>query len=223
MGAGFAYFYIYLSGPQLLQLFYIVIFTLAWVIGLFFLLPVHRLSLRLALSCFISLGLLAGVEFFSNGIWQNLFMALSLVWAGPVLVRKFHIQVRWASVVLLFCMLVDIYNILFATGGSSPSFSDETFFVNGAIVFHSALLGIGDFFLALLVVAFTQKKFGPRAALVLAFFIAVPRVVIRPLFNQLEGVTIPYYILIVPATLFFWWLLSRTKNLVRPERSGRNS
>jgi len=111
----------------------------------------------------------------------------------------------WFSVALLAAMAVDAYNVFVATA-PSELFSDAQLLFNGDIIFGSAILGIGDFFLASLIVAGVYKQFGWKRALMVAVCIAFARIVLRLLIPSLEGLVIPYYIVIVPIALVALWL-----------------
>jgi hypothetical protein len=221
---GMATLFLYTAGPTLLQGFYIALYTLLWAFGWFFFLPLSRLTRRIGLALLFAGLLLLIVTLFPGQLLQNIFMAGSLLWIGPIAVKKFRIPLRWMVLAFLIAGAIDAWNIFSngfgGSGGAKALFSDEQFFLNGLILFQTALLGIGDIVFGILAVSVTQKFFGFRPALALAFLIAIPRAFLRTVFPELQGVTLPFLAVLTPITLGFWLLLRGT-GLKDTEGTGR--
>lgn len=210
---GLTALFIYVSGPQLLQLFYIGLYTLSSLITLFFLFNLPKILWRSLAAITGSLLLLLVVLKIPSQFFQNLFMAGSLLCLGPVIfqklnfqsLKKFKINFKLIIVILVAVAIIDIYNVYFSP--SSGIYSDEGFFLNGLITFGKFSLGIGDFFLMYLIIGLTQKLWQTKPAVILAVFLAFARFFLRLLFPELSNVDIPYYLIIVPITLIFWLIL----------------
>ena len=224
IGGGLAALFIYVSGPQLLQFFYIILYTLSWLFTLFFLFKINKIIWRGLTALAGSLVLLLLVLKLPSQFFQNLFMVGSLLWLGPVIfqklsfqsLKKFKINFKLIIVILVSVTIIDVYNIYFSP--ASGLYRDEGFFLNGMITFGNFSLGIGDFFLMFLIIGLTQKLWQTKPALILAFSLAFARFFFRLLLPGLNNVDIPYYLIIVPITLIFWLIFylinkrSREKN-----------
>ncbi|MFA6908840.1 MAG: hypothetical protein WC289_03045 [Patescibacteria group bacterium] len=205
VAVGIGYLFIYHSGPVLLEYFYGVLFYLSTVIGCLLFVPIQNVKKRIWAAVVIPAPFFV-LGIFTHWQWmQNVLMAISVVWVGAFIFRKFTVSRMWFSVALLAAMAVDAYNVFVATA-PSELFSDAQLLFNGDIIFGSAILGIGDFFLASLIVAGVYKQFGWKRALMVAVCIAFARIVLRLLIPSLEGLVIPYYIVIVPIALVALWL-----------------
>lgn len=212
IGLTLAALFIYVSGPQLLQFFYLGLYTFSWLITYFFLFNFKKILWRAVFSFSASLILLLIVLKFSSQFYQNLFMAGSLIWLGPVIfqklnfssLKKFKINFKLIIVILFSVAIIDAYNIYLSP--SSGVYSDAGFFLNGMITFGNFSSGIGDIFLMYLIIGLTQKLWRQKPALILAFLLAFARFFLR-LIPGLNNVVIPYYLIIVPITLIFWLII----------------
>lgn len=81
--AGISYFAMAWSGPEFLQIFYIVLFAVSLGIGVFFIFPAKSLWHRLFIGLGVALLLLWLVLVFPNAWLQNIYMAAALLWVAP--------------------------------------------------------------------------------------------------------------------------------------------
>ena len=186
------------AGAQLLQIFYYLVYGL----GLSFSIVLLLSDLRwryLALS-----GLALGFAIIiilgnASAILQNIIMALSLVWVGPLVFKKFELRPRYFLAVLLAFAAVDACNVYIGPG-AKPAVSDDGLLFNGLVASGSYLLGMGDFLLAGLAVCFVFKYLGRQRAVWLAVLLAAVRFLLRWLWPAYTA-DIPYAAVIALITI----------------------
>lgn len=197
---------IYKGGPSTLQFFYILIFSGGFFISLFLILA--KLKHPLILSAIITSLILLIILWIQSQLLQNFFMAFSLLWVGPFVLKKLNLRLKYFLLFIIAFALIDIYNIYFTKIYSG--FSDDELLLNGLIIFGDYLLGIGDFFLAYLVTSFVKKEASFSATIILALIISFTRFVFR-LLSPDYSQDIPYSMVIVPATIIIY--LTAHKNI----------
>lgn len=196
----FSYLALTVAGPEFLQTFYIALFSVSFLVLVFFLLPVvSRLRYRALAALLISFLALWLVLEFPGEFLQNLFMAAALLWVGPFIFRRWRISLKFFLIFILAFTAFDVYNIYFS--GQPTIFSDEFFFLNGLVKMGEFELGIGDFIFAYLSVAAALTYFRKSAAVSLAILLPLPRFFIRILFPGLAGAVFPYTIFMAPLVL----------------------
>jgi hypothetical protein len=199
---GFATWFIISKGNKnILQTFYILLYTIGFLLTLFLFSPKSKLWIFLTIiftGIFLATILNYHVQFL-----QDIFMASSILWVGAAVFKKLDLKIRYFLVFLIIFMFIDIYNIYLYKPDST--FSDEALLLNGLILFGNYLLGIGDFFLSYLAINAVQKDISKNAAIILSLIIAFSRFFIRLILPQFHG-EIPYSIIIAPATLIIYML-----------------
>jgi len=205
--AGLAWLVIRDGGPNLLQYFYIVLFSLGFYFTLILLLPRSRLiilSELLAVCLMVWLILVTGSTFL-----QNIILAGCLLWVGPLVLKKLKIKTRYVLAFLILFMIIDVYDIYFAQPAASV-FSDAHFVLNGLIQSGNWVLGIGDFLVAYIAVNVIQKDISIKAAILAALMIAFFRFFFHVAFpNYAEA--LPYSLVITPTALviYGWWVVGK--------------
>ncbi|MBV9349656.1 MAG: hypothetical protein JO026_02795 [Patescibacteria group bacterium] len=188
------------SGPFVLQTFYICLFAAGTMLSMYLLFP-KRFGWYVANIGIISLTVPAILVYHSQ-LLENIFMAFSLLWVGPVIFKKFRLTSGYVLAGMSLFSLINIYDVYLASP-SSPAFGDETLLLNGLISFGNVALGMGDFFLAYIAVNAVQKHVSMRTAVALAFFIAFARFCIRGLFPYYQA-DIAYSVVITFGTLIIF-------------------
>ncbi len=187
------------GSPYLLQLFYIIFFTFSAALFIVFVVRVHPLLPRFIMGILVACILLVGTLIFPYSLLQNIFMAASILWVGPIVFRRFSLSLPLFFIILVAFALIDTYNISIVT---LPSlFSDESFVYNGIITVGEYMLGIGDFFLGYLMVSAARRYLGIYPAYLLVVLLPLPRFFIRIIIPMLAGVIFPYSLFMVPLSL----------------------
>lgn len=184
------------ANQSVLQGFYIIFFSLGFLLSWIIIFP--KSKIWLPIGCLVTGSFLFAIFASHSQLLQNIFMACSALWIGPVVFKRLHLKFRYFIAGIILFLVIDIYNVYFTH--SSVAFSDDTLLLNGLIVFGSWLLGIGDFFLAYLTVNAVQKDMSKTTAVVLSAVIAFARFFIRLFFPHYNH-DIPYFLIITPATL----------------------
>lgn len=190
-----------ISGNNLhnLQVFYAGLFGGALAISLMLFIRIKHLGWRISLALFWSSVLVFVAWKFNNDLVDAIIMASALLWIGPAVTKLWRLPIGVHLGVLFTFMLIDVNNIL-NISGSEGVLSDAALRFNGIITFGDYSLGIGDFFIgywAMTVIA--QNKSWAIIALA-AFLISFTRWFLR-LSLQLDGIVLPYTVVIVPVTL----------------------
>ena len=215
VAVGVGYLFIYHSNPVLLEYFYGVLYYLSAVIGCFLLIQQKSLKRRIIAALCLPIPFFALTILTRWQMLQNIVTAGSIIWVGIFLFKRFRIPQKCFIAGLIIATLIDAYNVWLAPA-SSGLFSDVSLLFNGNIVFGSASLGIGDFFLGYLIVAAFIYYRNVRQAIIIAFIIAFARFILRAIIPAFAGVAIPYYVIIVPLSLLALWL-SRAKSPPAPD------
>ncbi|MFA4872467.1 MAG: hypothetical protein WC659_00830 [Patescibacteria group bacterium] len=205
------------ASPYLLQLFYIIFFTFSAALFIVLVVRLRPLLPRFILGILIAFILLIVTLIFPYSLLQNIFMAVSILWVGPIVFRRFSLSLPLFFIILVVFALIDTYNISIVT---LPSlFSDESFAYNGLVTVGEYMLGIGDFFLGYLMVSAARHYLGRAPAYFLAALLPIPRFLIRIIIPILAGATFPYSLFMVPLSLtVFFMFRSRWANVpVRPK------
>jgi len=182
----------------ILQYFYPSIFTVSFFFSCLLFLPKTKFWAFLDfLMTFIFLGVIFKFHF---QILENIFLAFANLWVAPVVLKKLNIKTKYLLIFIIFFLLYDIINIYFI----KPDFTVfDSFILGGSIVFGGSLLGIGDFFLAYLVINAARKDISKKIAVMLAFFIAFASLFIYFLSPDYSG-NFPYSMIITPAVLIVY-------------------
>ena len=207
------------SSPELLQIFYIVLFVISLTMTLFFLLNLKRTYIRLLLSLSVSICLLYLLSVYPTSLTQNLFMSASILWVGIVVFKRFNVRLKYFIPFMLFFAIIDSINVYVLK--TYTTFSDELFILNGLVAIGPFILGIGDFFLAYLIVSAARRYHTIWYALLLAVLLPLPRFFIRVLIPELEGAEFPYSIFMVPIALLVYTFAAIQKRIQNTAKSNQ--
>ncbi|MBU1890196.1 hypothetical protein KJ782_01755 [Patescibacteria group bacterium] len=202
----FAWWMFRFASAEHYNLFIALIFTFSWITNLFYLFRFENSLTRLVVSFILTDILLLLVMAFPNQLLQNIYMAASLLWVGPVLLRRLKIRIELFITFIFLFMAYDIVSVLYTTPVELTESTEVV--LNGLIQFQGQILGVGDFLLAFLMINAAQHFFGKIPALLIAIWTPLPLLLLRFVFPEMIGLILPYTLFIVPPALliyYIWW------------------
>jgi hypothetical protein len=135
---GFITWFLVSKGAQnSLKNFYIVIYTLGFLLTWLLVLPKRKFWIILPIL--ITGIFLTGILKYRSQLLQNIYMAASILWVGASVFKKLNLKLKYFLLLIVVWMAIDVYNIYFYK--PHLLFSDQTLLLNGVDSIRRLFIG----------------------------------------------------------------------------------